>query len=96
MSRGRQPDKHASKAEAARLEALKADWRAGRGEVCAGTVSHTEQEPTRDHYDVYLCRDGSLVAYATTMDLHRRYVVTYGRPTGRWCYEVPAHVEVVS
>jgi hypothetical protein len=79
----------------ARLEALKDDWRAGRGGICAGTVSHAEQEPERDHFDVYMDRDGELRAYACSMDLYRKYVVTYGKPAGRWCYEVPDGITAV-
>jgi hypothetical protein len=69
------------------------DWRSGRGDICAGSFSYGEKLPERDHYDLYLRRDGTVVAYAVSMELERKFLAVYGKhePTCRWAYEPPAH-----
>ena len=74
------------------------EWRAGTSPLCEGTKTYGEETPTRDHFSLYLLRDGTVGAYACDMELYTRYEVTYGRhtPTSRWCYEPPAHAVVRS
>lgn len=78
------------------LDAIRAEWLAG-GDIAKGTTTFGEAQPERDYFDVYLNRDGSIVAYATSMELERKYLAMYGKhdPQARWAYEPPAHCKEV-
>lgn len=53
-------------------------------------------EPEREHYDLFVCRDNTVIAYRTSMELERKYLAMYGKhpATLCWAYELPAGVEV--
>ena len=48
--------------------------------------NHSEEEPTRNFYDVYTNKNGAKVYYLRTMEEFMKYKALYGKQSGQWSY----------
>ena len=56
----------------------------------AARHDHSDEEPTRDYYNIFTNQDGSEVFYLCTMEEHQKYKALYGKMSGKWSYTQPA------